>query len=408
MRTEIPPDWRALRIEVLETFTPGPAINEVAQFAGRKAVIQRLQDIAIERARHAMIFGERGVGKTSLANVFYKDLNSDTKEIREISVDADSADSFDSLWRKVFRRIKWPEEDLSLDLQFPHAIEPDHVYLQLCRFKINEIPIIIIDEYDRIQDDMCRILMTDLIKALARAPNNPTLILVGVADNILQLVRDHGSISRNLVQIPMYRMSNEEITEVVSSRIRRLRMRITADALWRICYFSAGLPFYAHSLGKYSALTAIEGERLDINEKTVTSSIKKCMADVDYTIVESYTRATEQIYRKGNIFSSVLAACALTETNDLGQFTAANVEAPMSAIMGSDHKVTSFSFHLNEMSGPERGNVLRKTGSRRTYQYHFSDPSMQPYIIMKSLDDGIITQEIFEKFYVRRQKALPI
>jgi hypothetical protein len=38
------PDWKNLRIEVLETFTPGPPINEVAQFAGRKSIIQRLQD----------------------------------------------------------------------------------------------------------------------------------------------------------------------------------------------------------------------------------------------------------------------------------------------------------------------------------------------------------------------------
>lgn len=404
----IPTDWKSLRIEVLETFTPGPAINEVAQFAGRKEVIQRLQDIAIERARHAMIFGERGVGKTSLANIFYKDLNTTLKPVREIAVNADTADSFDSLWRKVFRRIKWDDDDQTLDIQFPHEIEPDHVFLQLSRFKQNEMPIIIIDEYDRIQDETCRILMTDLIKSLARAINNPTIVLVGVADNILQLIRDHGSISRNLVQVPMYRMSNEEITEVVASRVRRLRMKITSDALWRICYFSAGLPFYAHSLGKYSALTAIEDEKLDITEKTVTRSIRRCMADVDYTIVESYTRATERIYRKGNIFSSVLAACALTETNDLGQFTAAAVEEPMTAIMGTHYRVTAFSFHLNEMSGNERGNVLRKTGSRRTFQYHFAEPAMQPYIIMKSLDEGIITQEIFERFYVNRQRALPI
>ena len=57
-------DWKSLRIEVLETFTPGPPINEVAQFAGRKATIQRLQDIAIEKARHAIIFGERGDRKS--------------------------------------------------------------------------------------------------------------------------------------------------------------------------------------------------------------------------------------------------------------------------------------------------------------------------------------------------------
>ena len=55
------PDWKNLRIEVLETFTPGPPINEVAQFAGRKSIIQRLQDIAIERARHAIMILSRSV-----------------------------------------------------------------------------------------------------------------------------------------------------------------------------------------------------------------------------------------------------------------------------------------------------------------------------------------------------------
>jgi predicted hydrocarbon binding protein len=204
------------------------------------------------------------------------------------------------------------------------------------------------------------------------------------------------------------RMTNEEISEVITSRMKRLRMRISSDAVWRIAYFSAGLPFYAHSLGKYSALTAIGRQTMNIDEEIVISSIDNCMEDVNYTIAESYTRATEKIYRKGNIFASVLAACALTETNDLGQFTAAAVEAPLSEIMGKPYEVTAFSFHLNEMSGPARGNVLKKTGSRRTFQYHFAEAAMQPYIIMKSLKDGVISKETFEKFYVRRQKALAI
>jgi AAA domain len=401
-------DWKALRVEVLETFTPGPAINEVAQFSGRQATIQRLQDIAVERARHAIIFGERGVGKTSLANIFHKDLNSETRKVREIAIDADTADSFDSVWRKVFRRIQWEGDNATLDLQFPGTIEPDHVFLQLSRFSQNEIPIITIDEYDRIADETCRILMTDLIKALTRLQNNPTLVLVGVAENILTLVRDHASISRNLLQVPMERMTNEEISDVITSRTRRLRMRITSDAVWRIAYFSAGLPFYAHSLGKYSALTAIDRKTVSIAEDTVLHSIESCMADVNYTIAESYTRATEKIYRKGNIFAPVLAACALTETNDLGQFTAAAVEGPLSEIMGAPYKVPSFSFHLNEMCGPERGNVLRKTGSRRTFQYHFAEAAMQPYIIMKSLREGVIRKETFERFYVKRQKSFSL
>lgn len=401
-------DWTKLRLEILETFTPGPPIDELALFAGRSEVIQRLQDTTIERARHAIIFGERGVGKTSLANIFHKALNSPTRTVRDVYVAADSKDSFDSLWRKVFRRITWAGGAASLDLDYPGEIEPDHVVLEMGKFTPNTLPVIIIDEYDRIEDSDCRILMTDLIKGLANVRANPTIVLVGVAENILTLVGDHASITRNIVQIPMARMLPDEIEQVIVSRVRRLRMKISQDAVWRIVHFSAGLPFYAHSLGKYAALKAVEAETLNISEATVIAAIDNCMADVDYSITESYTRATENIYRKGNIFKEVLAACALADTNALGQFTAASVEAPLSDIMKSPYKVSAFAFHMNEMCAPERGNVLRKTGERRTFQYHFMEAAMQPYVIMKSLKDGVITKETFEKFYITRQRSLAI
>jgi hypothetical protein len=108
------------------------------------------------------------------------------------------------------------------------------------------------------------------------------------------------------------------------------------------------------------------------------------------------------------MFAQVLAACALAETNDLRQFVAVDVEQPLGAIMGEPHKVTAFSFHLNEMTGPARGTVLRKTGSRRTFQYHFCEPAMQPYVLMKSLKEGLVSKEVFEQFYVTRQRKLAI
>lgn len=206
----------------------------------------------------------------------------------------------------------------------------------------------------------------------------------------------------------MERMSPSEIRDIIVTRVRRLRMRITEDTVWRITYFSAGLPFYAHSLGKYAALRAISRQRIQITETDLMNALDDCIADVDYTVKEGYTRATEKIYRKPNIFNKVLAACALCETNDLGQFTAAEVEVPLSAIMGEPYKVPSFAFHLNEMSGPDRGAILRKRGARRTYQYNFSEPAMQPFVIMKSLKDGIISSTLFEQFYIKRQGSLSI
>jgi DNA polymerase III delta prime subunit len=403
-------EWAALRREVFDVFTPGPPIDEYDLFVGRRDVIQRLQDIAIEQGRHAIIFGERGVGKTSLANVFYKQMNSPTQQVAAVFVNADKRDDFDSLWRKVFRRIKRSdgEQIVWADQSHQSALSVDDVIVELSDFGPNQLPIIIIDEYDRVDNEECRELMTDVIKGLVNYRSICTIILVGVADNILQLVEDHASISRNLIEVPMERMSPEEIRDIIVTRVRRLRMRISDDAVWRITYFSGGLPFYAHSLGKHAALNAIGKTRLNITEQDILDGTDACMADVDYVIKEGYTRATEKIYRKANMFAKVLAACALAENNDLGQFVAVSVEEPLSTIMGEQYRVPSFAFHLNEMCGPDRGSVLRKTGARRTYQYHFAEPAMQPYVVMKSLKDGIISEEVLDRFSIKRQKALSI
>ncbi len=386
-------------------------------FSGRQEVIRRLQDIAIERGRHAIIFGERGVGKTSLAAIFHKQLNIvdresgiATRSVVDIHISADSRDSFDSLWRKVFRRIsRGPASSITADVDYTGPIEPDHVFLEMERFNPTQLPVVVIDEYDRVQDEECRVLMTDVIKGLTISKRNPTVVLVGVADDITQLVYDHKSIAaRNLSQVHMKRMSKEEVTEIVTSRVKRLRMTISEDAVWRIAYFSAGLPFYAHSLGKYAALHAVAQELIKIDEGIVLKALDDCMADVDYSITEAYTRATERIYRKENLFRQVLAACAIAETNDMGQFKAASLEAPLSAIVGQAMKVPSFASHLNEMCGPERGSVLRKTGERRTFHYHFAEAAMQPYVVMKSLTDDVLKADVMERFRISRQRSLSI
>ena len=125
-------DWESLRAEVFDVFTPGQQINELSMFAGRREVVRRLQDITNERGRNAIIFGEKGVGKTSLAAVFHKDLNVtnpisgiQTRTVVAIHINADTKDSFDSLWRKAFRRIKRPNSSRTVDLDYTGPIEPD-------------------------------------------------------------------------------------------------------------------------------------------------------------------------------------------------------------------------------------------------------------------------------------------
>src|SRR5215831_17808998 len=50
---------------------------------------------------------KKRVGKTSIANIFYRDLNTELRPVLAVRVNCDTFDDFPSLWRKVFRRIKY-------------------------------------------------------------------------------------------------------------------------------------------------------------------------------------------------------------------------------------------------------------------------------------------------------------
>jgi Cdc6-like AAA superfamily ATPase len=403
-------DWTALRNEVIEYFTPGTPINEADLFAGRQATIRQLQDTVLELGRHGIIFGERGVGKTSIANIFHRDLNTKTRHLHVIRVNADSNDTFDSLWRKVFRRIKRGNGDgvVWSDQTHPDLITPDDVQIELGDFLPHSTPVIIIDEFDIITDDHCRTLFTDAVKSLSDHSVPCTVIVVGVAESIVELLKEHASITRALVQVPMQRMSANEIRDVIEIRVKRLRMSIEPEALWRLSFFAAGLPYYAHLMGKHAVLQAIEQRNQKITIKHVQAAMIASLNEVDYSVRDAYAQATRRAYRNENIYPHVLAAAALTEHDGVGRFGAADVAEPLSAIMGQTYKTPSFSFHIKEMCEGERGPVFKKWEFKKTFRFAFIEPLMKPYIIMKSLTDGLLTEDIVNKFTARRQTELSI
>ena len=73
--------------------------------------------------------------------------------------------------------------------------------------------------------------LADTIKALSDQLPNATIVLIGVADDVEQLVAEHQSIERALVQIHMPRMSTDELSEIIVNGLTGARVRIDADAL---------------------------------------------------------------------------------------------------------------------------------------------------------------------------------
>jgi len=208
-------------------FTPGAPVNSKAFFSGRKDQVRRVAETIPAAGRHPVIYGQRGVGKTSLANMI-RDLFDDFLAVK---ISCDGSDTFTSIWNRILQNssIDFKTQALGFtsdaasrtillsDILGPATPAAAEVGQLLA--KIGKFTVFIIDEFDKVSDEATKRAMADLIKIVSDTAPRTTLVIVGVADNITQLVGGHPSIERNLVQIELPTMNDDEITEKGGSRL---------------------------------------------------------------------------------------------------------------------------------------------------------------------------------------------
>jgi hypothetical protein len=266
----------------------------------------------------------------------------------------------------------------------------------------------VLDEFDRIKNRMTTQLVADTIKALSDYSVNATVIVVGVAEDVSTLIQGHESITRSLIQIKMPRMSTEELKQLVLTRYVRCGISTDADAVWKIIFLSRGLPYYAHLLAMHAARYAIDNRKTVVRHQDVDKALTSALQELDQTIKEKYVAAVRSQRAEDTLYAPVLLACAFAATDELGRFQQSAVTAPLNKILpGKSYQPSTFALHMNAFTEDDRGCVLQRTGTPRNYRYRFADPMMQPYVILKGLSDGRLTDEIAEIFSTKPQLEIP-
>jgi Cdc6-like AAA superfamily ATPase len=397
-----------LGYQVGTVFTPAVPVSEEGLFAGRFDLIRRVIDVINQRGQHAVIFGERGVGKTSLANIISSKFRANRGRVFAPRINCDSTDNFTSLWRKMFGRLDLlekkpapgfnPNDSIYQEELFDATIVPDDVRKLLTRISQDNdlILILIFDEFDRLTDPQARRAVADTVKALSDYDVRVTMILVGVADTVDELIAEHQSIERALVQIQMTRMSVGELYEILDKGMGRLEMQITERAKSEISLLAHGLPHYAHLLGLHATRTAIDSDQLLVDTNHVKAAIARAVDDAQQSLRSDYMKAVTSP-QTDNIYSQVLVACALTKADEYGYFAAAAVRDPLGKIRQKRCEIPSFAKHLKEFTNTNRGPILKRIGEKYKSRYRFINPLMQPLIIMKALFDGRISKEMLEE-----------
>jgi Cdc6-like AAA superfamily ATPase len=382
-----------------EVFSPSAPINKRDLFAGRIRELQRVFDAVNTRGQHAVIFGERGVGKTSLANIVLE-IAGTTEGAFSVKINCTAGDDFSGVWKKALEEVNVAIDDDQGTVGFRSTPVED---VQQAAILLSDTPspneirriarklkrsIFIFDEFDRL--DSGHGLFADTIKTLSDAAEDCTIVIVGVAHDIDALIAEHASIDRAVVQILMPRMTGQELEEIVTKAMEALEMGMEKDAQDLIVLLSQGLPHYTHVLGKSATIKALQQQRWNITLADVHASIKSAISDTHQKIRADYQTATTSP-RKDTLFKQVLLACALAEVDHMGYFASADIRDPLTTIMGRRYEIPNFSQHLDKFCSDDRGKVLERIGTQRRFRFRFSNPLLQPFVIMRGIDDGMMT-----------------
>ena len=166
-------DWPKLEEDVERLFSaapllPGAVPERIGQenlYLGRTAEARLLIKAVRDPAKHILLFGERGIGKTSLANVFTRDHNTVNDPISTCRVQAYPSDDFSSLWSRALTELRSVLRHSVSDISSDHdTLSPD-IVLRAFR-NIRSPTVIIIDEFDLLRDRGARELTANLLKSL--------------------------------------------------------------------------------------------------------------------------------------------------------------------------------------------------------------------------------------------------
>ena len=406
-------DARKLAVHAAKALQPRTPITTKELFAGRWNELTTLADAVNQQGLHAVIYGERGVGKTSLANVVRPTISAlDSLGPAEsaltrivLNVNTNSGDTFGSIWEKLLSEITWGDDRPAAGLlptkrsgrtlreafRLPDVLGIDDVRRILSGLVGS---VFIIDEFDRAAKDTSR-HFTDLVKCLSDFAIDATIILVGVSETVDQLVSDHASINRSIIQVPLPRMEAAELKQILSNAEKSLGITFSEESKNLIVHISQGLPHYTHLIGLHSVRKALNRFSTLVEREDVFAALKEAVKQAQQTVTEKHIKATHSSHKEA-LYRHVLLGCALTAARShdaLGYFNPGSIVEPLKMVLGRPVEIATFNSHLTEFCQDKRGNVLERTGQPRAYRYRFHDPLLVPFVLMDALAGGLLTNE---------------
>jgi hypothetical protein len=378
-------------------FTPSKPIEDIELFMGREKEVESLIDYIHMPGQHALLFGDRGVGKSSLANIATSLLLKKMFE-RVFTKRCGSADTLESILREPFAACNFTvnlaekketvaeKGNAGIHAGFAKA-GVESTRTTETRFVSNHAPInastaaeilaginalIVVDEFDRIKQDEAE-KFAELMKLLSDMGSNCKFLLVGIAHNKSELVGHHPSVQRCLKETKLAPMDDIEIRRIIDTGERKSKMTFSNLAKDLIVRVSSGYPHFTQLLCLKSAELAIGNGTSRVGLEDLQAALKAASLEAEESLRTQYESAVRSSDK--GLHKMVLIAAAKLPPGEIEFETLRRMLIRLTD--STDIQKSQFSKLLRRFTSNGTETIFRRLARG---VYAFNDPRMPCYI----------------------------
>jgi hypothetical protein len=293
-----------------EAFSTSPLHSRV-MLKGRDRELERAVFGLASHGKATFVVGDRGVGKTSLAQTCAITLtNGERRPIFELSCDkgqelfriiremSRALVEYDPFANPAQTSLSFKVGPIGYDRKVQPAVAvplPDSINdaIQILGSALErwrsasgfEVPVVIIDEFDRLEKD--KELFGDFIKQVGDRAVAIRLVFCGVAHELSELLGSHPSAPRHITTVLLDRLGWDPRMQIVQDAAKLLDVEFQRDHIFRMAAISDGYPYYIHLIGTeavrvhhYSQASGRNTISSDEFNEAVARSVENTMLDL--------------------------------------------------------------------------------------------------------------------------------
>ena len=149
--------------------------------------------------------------------------------------------------------------------------------------------VLIIDEFDRVQDEATRDGLADTLKQASDRAANLSFVIVGVSTLLERLLGNYASVQRNVVSVHLPALNGDEIEAIIERGAAISGLAFSPGIIQEIAGLSCDSPYIAHLLGLRLSQSARERCSKVVHKNDLAAAIRRIAEETDPDALACYS-----------------------------------------------------------------------------------------------------------------------